>query len=70
MNLPILLLDEKVSQELAQMQNPTQSWASLVACLSTNKTFDEMFATWWQDSDRVNLSTWAATNGLWTPTNK
>ena len=70
MNLQTLLFDEKFSQELSQMQNPTQSWASLVACLNTNKTFDEMFATWWQDSDRVNLSTWVATNGLWTPSNK
>jgi hypothetical protein len=66
MNLPILLIDDRFSQELARMENAPKAWGSLVTALDSSRQFDELFAEWWQNSDHVSLSTWAATNRFWT----
>jgi hypothetical protein len=69
MNIQILLRDDGLGQELANIGNPSKTWGSLVAALNSSRTFDESFTLWWQDSDRGSLSAWAATNGFWTPGN-
>lgn len=63
-NLQTLLVDRDFARELSRMQNPSKSWASLVSALNSNRAFDGVFASWWQDSDHVSFSVWAATNGL------
>jgi len=63
-SLQALLADREFAQELSQMQNPSNTWASLVSALNSNRALDEAFATWWRDSDHVSFSAWAATNGL------
>lgn len=63
-SLQSLLADAEFAKELSQMQNPSKTWTSLVSALNSNRALDEAFASWFQDSDHVSVSEWAATNGL------
>lgn len=62
--LQLLLIDEAFAQELSRVKSPSESWAALVTALNSSRAFDEEFASWWQESDHVGFSVWAATNGL------
>jgi len=62
--LQLVLIDDAFAQELSRLENPSESWAALVSALNSSRAFDEEFASWWQESDHVGFSVWAATNGL------
>ena len=66
-SLPLLLIDDAFARELAGMQNPSQTWASLVGALNSNPAFDESLAQWLEESDDWGFAAWAATNGFWAP---
>ncbi len=65
--VPMLVEDAAFARELARMQNPGKIWGSLVAALNSNRAFDEALLEWQHDSEG-NFSSWAATNGYWSPT--
>jgi len=62
--LQLLLIDEGFARELSRMEKPSDSWAALVSALNSSRAFDKDFASWWEESDHVGFSVWAATNGL------
>jgi hypothetical protein len=56
--------DKPFGRELAQMKDPSATWALLLSMLETNRSFDSAFATWWHDPNRCTFLVWAATNGI------
>ncbi len=62
--LQLLLIDDGFAQGLSRMEKPSESWGLLLSALNSSRAFDQEFASWWQESDHVGFSVWAATNGL------
>jgi len=62
--LQLLLGDDTFGHELAEMRDPSSTWAALVSALNTNRAFDAAFANWRLDPDRSRFSVYAATNNV------
>ena len=66
--VPFLLGDDQFARDLAGMQSPGKTWGSLVAALNSNRALDEAFLEWRQGTGKGTFSSWALTNGYWSPT--